>query len=312
MEENGSIYARLVNNLYETICQATGNVSNIDKVAPNEAEIVFSSNTVTIGENVTATIKQSDGLSGIDIENCKYTFTTDNSSIGIDDESKYTETFENGSEGSLTLNCAKAGTYYLHILSVDFAGNKLETISSHGIKSTLEMHLIQNGNMGEKTPTLAHTNVTFGGTEGYFNTLSQPGTGAAKNNWLFRLYWANGFGSLSSVYWTIPALSEKATVEATYFARNDEAGVYADVYLFGAGVAPTGEPCWNAKPYSQIYGDSTIIQYTGDHNWTNYYTTTISLDNIKEPLYIGFAPMGPSRGAGDSIDIYVKSFKVIF
>lgn len=34
MEENGAIYARLVNELYEVVCSATGTVSNIDKAEP--------------------------------------------------------------------------------------------------------------------------------------------------------------------------------------------------------------------------------------------------------------------------------------
>lgn len=193
-----------------------------------------------------------------------------------------------------------------------FAGNRKEIVSSSGVCSAKVIDLIQNGNMGQKLPTLAHTEVTFAGTNGYFNTLSEPGTGKGKDNWKFRLYWANGFGSLSSIYWTIPVFGKKTTIQTEYFAHNDESGVYADVYLFAAGIAPTGEPCWDAKPYDQIYGDALITQYTGSSNYSTYYTTTISLDNIKEPLYIGFAPKGPKSGAGDSIDIYVKSFKVIF
>ncbi len=69
------IYVRLVSDLYEIVCEATGNIGNIDKISPNASIIDFSTNTVTVGESVTVTVSQSDDLSGIDIKNCKYVFT---------------------------------------------------------------------------------------------------------------------------------------------------------------------------------------------------------------------------------------------
>lgn len=155
-ETNGAIYARLLNELYEVVCEATGNVTNIDKDLPNVATISFNKTAVTAGENVTATVTQSDvGLSGIDITNCKYAFTVGNTALGITDAdlSKYTGSFTKETNDTLTLNCPKAGKYYLHVLSVDKAGNKRETISNTCVNSSKTYILAENGKFTNGFPT---------------------------------------------------------------------------------------------------------------------------------------------------------------
>ncbi len=137
MEGNGAVHARLINELYETICVATGNVKNIDKEEPNEAIITFSKTEITEGEPITATVTQSDnGVSGVNITECKFAFTTNNTPIGTEDLSKYSEdkfTTENADE--IELNCPEEGEYYLHVLTVDRAGNLLESISKEKVKA---------------------------------------------------------------------------------------------------------------------------------------------------------------------------------
>lgn len=144
MEKNGAIYARLVNRTYEVVCQATGNVKNIDKEKPNEAEISFNSNTILEGGKVVVTVKQSDrGVSGIDITNCKYVFTESNTPIGTEDVTQYTGGTFTKEEEQLTLNCPKTENYF-HVLTVDNAGNKIETIILEPVKVTKLSDIINN------------------------------------------------------------------------------------------------------------------------------------------------------------------------
>ncbi len=130
VQENGTIYARLINELDATGGSATKNITTIDRINPNAATISFNVNTIAARENVIATVTQSDSLSGVDIKNCRYVFTTSNTAIGTNDVSKYNGGgFTKETEDKLTLTGPKAGNYYLHVLTVDNAGNKRETIS---------------------------------------------------------------------------------------------------------------------------------------------------------------------------------------
>ena len=100
---------------------ATLNVQG-DKTAPT-ATIQFNKTTAEPDEEITATVTVTDSQSGV--ASAKYEFNTVNTEIGTD-EASYTETI---SGDTVTLSSSEAGTYYLHILTIDKAGNKGETIS---------------------------------------------------------------------------------------------------------------------------------------------------------------------------------------
>lgn len=128
--ENGTIYARLINVLKEEGGVATRTINTIDRDKPNEATITFNKTSISVGETLTATVTQSDvGTSKLDLENCKYIFTTTGTPLGIDMPSQYTGGNFSSETQTLTLDSSRLGTYYLHILSVDKAGNKIESIS---------------------------------------------------------------------------------------------------------------------------------------------------------------------------------------
>lgn len=128
--ENGWIYARLINPLDEVGGSATKPINTIDRDKPNEATIVFNKNSISAGETLTATVTQSDeGTSGLDLANCRYIFTTTETELKTDDALKYTDGNFTDETQTLTLNSNKVGACYLHILSVDNAGNKRESIS---------------------------------------------------------------------------------------------------------------------------------------------------------------------------------------
>lgn len=126
--KNETIYARLTdgNNIGDYVeCQIT----NIDSTAPKDVVFTLSGKgTVEDVPILKAGIKHIDAESGIDIENSKWVLTTLSTEIG-EDASKYTggNFLSNNQEISITLQ--NEGEYYLHILSVDNAGNAKESIS---------------------------------------------------------------------------------------------------------------------------------------------------------------------------------------
>ena len=102
-----------------------------DTTAPENANIEINPANVLVGESVTATITHVDRGIGVDVENSKWVLTESADPIGkgADVLSQYTEKFTANPE-TITLDSSNAGTYYLHVLTVDKAGNKTETVSN--------------------------------------------------------------------------------------------------------------------------------------------------------------------------------------
>ena len=98
-----------------------------ESTAPS-ADIKLSATTMTTKGSIIATITQTDDPSGIDIANSRYVFSTERSTIGTDAESYTGGSFTQNPQ-DIILNASTAGNYYLHVLTVDKAGNKKETVS---------------------------------------------------------------------------------------------------------------------------------------------------------------------------------------
>ena len=118
------VYARLWDGVNAGINYAEQNI--LDGIEPN-VSIDLNSKSATVETSVMAIVTQNDEQSGINIEKCKWTYNTISEELGTS-ESMYTGNFT-GSKQSLTLQVKQAGTYYLHVLSVDKAGNAREVIS---------------------------------------------------------------------------------------------------------------------------------------------------------------------------------------
>ena len=124
---NDMIYARLWDGTNGT-SPASKKVT--DGTAPT-AKITLSGTTEVTGETITATVEQSDAQSGItNFANCKWVYTTTSTALGTTDESKYSGGTFSKSPENISLTTNTAGTYFLHVLTKDAAGNKKETISS--------------------------------------------------------------------------------------------------------------------------------------------------------------------------------------
>ena len=143
--ENGIMYVALTDGRNYGGTEATGNVTNIEKNAPS-VNINLSATEVTTEGAITAKVTQSDSQSGINIGSCRWVYNTTAGKIGTN-ASSYTETFTSATQ-NITLKSTTVGTYYLHVLSVDNAGNPIETI-----KGPISVKTASNAVPGSTTHT---------------------------------------------------------------------------------------------------------------------------------------------------------------
>lgn len=130
-----------------------------DGIAPI-AKIELSSKVEVTGETIKATIEQIDNESGIDIGNCKWVYNKISTKIGID-SSKYNGTFTNEKQ-IVDLNADTNGTWYVHVLSKDKAGNAIENISEAITINTAPSvtDVLKPGDYVKYIPTIKSFNIT--------------------------------------------------------------------------------------------------------------------------------------------------------
>ena len=117
------VYARLWDGTNGGTSFAINNI--LDGINPS-VNINLSATEVTTEGAITATVTKSDSESGINIGSCKWIYNTTAGNIGTN-ASSYTGTFTSANQ-NITLKSTTVGTYYLHVLSADNAGNLKETI----------------------------------------------------------------------------------------------------------------------------------------------------------------------------------------
>ncbi len=128
---NGTIYGRIVNQeTGEVGYEFKSEIKGIDTTPPQEAMITFNTTVVNAGETIQATVELKDLESGIDLSNCKYIINTSSTKLG--ENATQWDTANLVTENPLNFNITQSTgvTCYVHVLSVDKAGNKIETVSS--------------------------------------------------------------------------------------------------------------------------------------------------------------------------------------
>lgn len=100
----------------------------VDEDEPNDAVISFSTTSTNTISTIKATIEQKDEQSGVSIEKCKWEYSTVAEAIGTD-PNVYTGGVFTSENEEIDLKATTEGVYYLHVLTVDNAGNAKETIS---------------------------------------------------------------------------------------------------------------------------------------------------------------------------------------
>ena len=119
-----TVYARLTDGVNHGE-YATASIT--ETIVPQAANISLSGTSTDTKGSITATVTLIDNESGVDITGSKWVYNTNAGNIGTEEVS-YTNSFTANPE-ELTLSADTAGTYYLHVLTKDVAGNKIETIS---------------------------------------------------------------------------------------------------------------------------------------------------------------------------------------
>ena len=113
-------------NLWSVEDGNTGSTGTTDTNNPNKATATIISTILGSNNSIVERINQTDSSGEIDFSKCKWVYNTESGEIGTD-ESKYTNTFTKQDE-EITLTPSGTGVHYLHILTVDEAGNKTETV----------------------------------------------------------------------------------------------------------------------------------------------------------------------------------------
>lgn len=122
MEENGPIYARLINDLKETGGYATGNIKNIDRELPTVEIETNGGNYTVLADNTTVDVSitlTATDTGGSELNVLEYQLTSQET-LPADDDTNW-KPFINGEQ--ITEQLA-GGTYYLYTKVTDFAGNR--------------------------------------------------------------------------------------------------------------------------------------------------------------------------------------------
>ena len=123
LHHNDTVYARLTDGINN------GNYASVDivdNIKPNATISLSGTSTNTEG-SITATVTLTDNESGVNTTASKWVYNTTSGEIGENEGSYTGGSFSSGQ--TITLKSTTIGTYYLHVLTVDNAGNKKETIS---------------------------------------------------------------------------------------------------------------------------------------------------------------------------------------
>ena len=182
-------------------------ITILDTVIPQAAGISLSGTSTTTAGSITATVTLKDNESGVKTTASKWVYNTNSGNIGIN-ESSYNNTFSNNGQ-TITLKATTAGTYYLHVLTVDNAGNKKETISNAiTVKKELVADGSYNDEKGVNTPKLGTgmTPIKWNGSSWVNTTGNDPDwyDYAAKK-------WANAKTSDGSMWVWIPRYAYSIT-----------------------------------------------------------------------------------------------------
>ena len=173
LHHRDTIFARLTD---EKNYGGEASITILDTVAPQAATINLSGTSTTTAGSVTATVTLKDNESGVNTTASKWVYNTNAGNIGTN-ESSYNNNFSSNVQ-TITLKATTPGTYYLHVLSVDNAGNKKEIISSSAV--TVEKALVADGTYNEdkgvNTPKLGTgmTPIKWNGSSWVNTTGSDP------------------------------------------------------------------------------------------------------------------------------------------
>ena len=237
--------------LYDKLSGSTGKDTDVatlqvvDKEKPQAANIVITE-TIT-NRNIKATITQRDNESGVDITKCKWVYNTSSTEIGTE-ESKYTGGTFSTTPQEIELKQNIVGTYYLHVLTVDKAGNETETISK----------AIEVKQLVEEIEIACERTCLHVGTSINLTTEVKPDNAVDK-----RVTWSSSDNNIATVDQngtvTGKALGE-TTITATAEDGSNVIGTYQVVVAKEEGTVATKPSTWTSTEVTAIEdGGGNII-----------------------------------------------------
>ncbi len=231
LNHNDTVYARLTDG---TNVGSYASVDILDGLQPQLAQINLNGTSTTTTGSLTATVTHTDNESGVDIGNCRWVYNTNSSSIGTE-ISSYPNTFNSNGE-TITLSASNPETYYLHVLTVDKAENKTETISQ-GVTVVIP-------NIAPTSPVVNYSNKTTNSI-----TVTARATDSNNDTLTYRLYVStspsSGFtqGAVSS------ATSSGSTVTLTASGLGQYTYYYYYVTVTDGTLTTTGATSTAVRTY---------------------------------------------------------------
>ena len=243
LELNSIVTARLWDGL------KGGNTASLnvqDETNPNEATITLSKQTAMKGEKITAEVSQSDNESGIDITKCRWIYNQTSTKLG-ENETNYTGKFTSANE-TISLTATSSGNYYLHVLTVDRAGNKTEKISEKVTIKSLVTKI-----------TLDKTSVEIeeGATETITATV-EPANADNKD-----IEWTSDDDSIATVAGGVITAVKAGTVKITATAK-DGSGIKAECTVTVIGPLKGSFIKYDVEYTDTFYSN---YQYTNINGW---------------------------------------------
>ncbi len=233
-----------------------------DEIAPQAATIAPSTTSTEVGIAITATVTHVDNESGVNITSSKWVYNTTAGNIGTDENLYIGGTFSQNPQ-TISLNASTEGTYYLHVLTVDQAGNARETISS---AITVKTPIISDGSFskekGVNTPDLADGLLT----PIKWNGSSWVETTADDDSWYnystSSKQWANAKTEDGSMWVWIPRYAYQ--ISSNYHTNSSSGGTINIKFMQGtSNTAADGTTSWNNSSGSGNWNIHPAFEYNG-------------------------------------------------
>ena len=287
LHHKDTVFARLTDG---TNYGGDASVTILDTVAPQDATISLSGTSTNTTGSVTATVKLNDNESGVNVTASKWVYNTSSGYIGTK-ESSYNSNFSSNGQ-TITLSTTTAGTYYLHVLTVDNAGNKKETISS---AVTVTKALVADGSYSEEkevnTPNLGEGMIPI-----KWNGSSWVETTGSDPDWYdySAKKWANAKTSDGSMWVWIPRYAYSIT--SGY--HSSTAGTIEVEFMKGTSNETTS-------------GRKTFQNASGQGNWNIH--PAFNYSGTKSGLWVAKFEASSVEGngnSGNSDDVLTKTLQV--
>ncbi len=149
-----TIYARAYDAAGNMSTSSTKTISNIDKTVPQNASLSAYSTTGTLNCSIT----MSDSQSGINAGASRYIATTQSTTYATDSTIWNSANALSSTSQTVSVSLSN-GTYYLHVLSVDNAGNKTANVSNgvniiNGVSRSTTMYFSDYSQSQSQSTTL--------------------------------------------------------------------------------------------------------------------------------------------------------------